>query len=122
MWCCVKEQVWVVLVLSQFSVFSAPYLQIEEMQAVQLVEDVMRQGSELAAVHVEALELLKPTESSSFQPVKVGVVPQVQLLQVPELTESPCLNPGDVVGEKPQNLQGTIPRNLNSELFYWEQN
>ena len=35
-----------------------PYLQIEELQAVELVEYVVGQGSEPAAVHVEALELL----------------------------------------------------------------
>lgn len=35
-----------------------PYLQIEELQAVQFVEDVMGQCSEPAAVHVEALEFL----------------------------------------------------------------
>lgn len=64
----------------------------------------MGQGSEPAAVHVEALELLQATEGSSFQPVEAGVVPQVQLLQVPQLTEGPCLNPRDVVGEQPQNL------------------
>lgn len=34
------------------------YLQVEELQAVKLVEDVMGQGSEPTAVHVEALELL----------------------------------------------------------------
>lgn len=86
------------------------YLQIEELQAVELVEDVMGQGSEAAAVHVEALELLKSAESSPLQPVKVRIVPQVQLLQVPHLTEGPCLNPRDVVGEQPQNLRtnGTV--------------
>ena len=35
-----------------------PYLKIEEVQAVKLVKDVMGQGIEPAAVHVEALELL----------------------------------------------------------------
>lgn len=64
----------------------------------------MGQGSELAAVHVEALELLEAAEGSPLQPVEVRVVPQVQLLQVPQLTEGPCFNPRDVVGEKPQNL------------------
>jgi len=39
------------------------------------VEDVMGQGSEPAAVHVEALEFLKATESSPFQPVEIRVVP-----------------------------------------------
>lgn len=64
----------------------------------------MGQGSETAAVHVEALELLESAESAPLQPVEVCVVPQVQLLQVPHLTEGPCLNPRDVVGEQPQNL------------------
>lgn len=66
----------------------------------------MGQGSEPAAVHVEALELLKATEGSPLQPVEVRVIPQVQLLQVPQLTEGPCLNPRDVVGKQPQNLKG----------------
>lgn len=65
----------------------------------------MGQSSEPAAVHVEALELLKSTEGSPLQPVEVRVVPQIQLLQVPQLTEGPCLNPCDVVGEQPQNLR-----------------
>lgn len=68
----------------------------------------MGQGSEPAAVHVEALELLKSAESSPLKPVKAGVVSQIQLLQVPQLTESTCLNPCDVVGEQPQNLQENI--------------
>lgn len=83
---------------------SSPYLQIEELQAVKLVEDVMGQGIEPAAVHVEALELLEAAEGSPLQPVEIGVVPQVQLLQIPQLTEGPCLNPRDIVGEQPQNL------------------
>lgn len=37
--------------------YACPYLQIEELQAVKLVENVMGQGREPAAVHVEALEL-----------------------------------------------------------------
>lgn len=86
-------------------ILARPYLQIEEVQAVELVEDVMGQGSEPAAVHVEALELLESAESSPLQPVEVRIVPQVQLLQVPHLTEGPCLNPRDVVGEQPQNLR-----------------
>lgn len=86
--------------------FQRPYLQIKELQTVKLVEDVMGQGSEPAAVHVEALELLKATEGSPLQPVEVRVIPQVQLLQVPQLTKGPCLNPRDVVGKQPQNLRG----------------
>lgn len=91
--------------------YAAPYLQIEEVQAVKLVEDVMGQGREPAAVHVEALELLKATESSPLQPVKVRVVSEVQLFQIPQLTEGPCLNPRDVVGEQPQNLIGETTKN-----------
>lgn len=64
----------------------------------------MWQGREPAAVHVEALELLEAAEGSPLQPAEVGVVSQVQLLQVPQLTEGPCLDPRDVVGEQPQNL------------------
>lgn len=81
------------------------YLQVEELQAVEFVEDVMWQGSEPAAVHVEALEFLKSAESSALQPVEVRIVPKVQLLQVPHLTEGACLNPRDVVREQPQNLK-----------------
>lgn len=57
-----------------------PYLQVEELQAVQLVEQVVGQGGELAAVHVETLEFLQAPEGASFQPAQVRVVPQVQLL------------------------------------------
>lgn len=47
------------LCVSHLNVFYAsPYLQIKELQAVELVEDVMGQSREPAAVHVEALELL----------------------------------------------------------------
>lgn len=93
--------------------FERPYLQVKKLQAVQLVKDVMGQGSEPTAVHVEALEFLKPTEGSPFQSVKVRVVPEVQLLQVPQLTEGPCLNPCDVVGEQPQNLD-EVKRKIDS--------
>lgn len=58
----------------------------------------------MAAVHVEALELLQATKGAPFQPVEARVVPQVQLLQIPQLAEGPCLNPCDVVGKQPQNL------------------
>lgn len=84
--------------------FYAPYLQIEELQAVKLVENVVWQGSEPAAVHVEALELLEAAEGSPLQSAEVGIVSQIQLLQVPQLAEGPCLNPRDVVGKQPQNL------------------
>lgn len=54
---CDAVHVWVAAWLSIMSL-QRPYLQIEEMQAVQFVEDVMGQCSEPAAVHVEALEFL----------------------------------------------------------------
>lgn len=82
----------------------SPYLQIEELQAVEFVEDVMRQGRETTAVHMEALELLKSAEGSPLQPAQSRIVTQIQLLQVPQLTEGPSLNPRNVVGEQPQNL------------------
>lgn len=84
--------------------YAAPYLQIEELQAVKLVENVVWQGSQPAAMHVEALELLEAAEGSTLQSAEIGVVAQVQLLQVPQLAEGPCLDPRDVVGKQPQNL------------------
>lgn len=84
--------------------FAFPYLQIEELQAVQFVEDVMGQGRETTAVHMEALEFLESAEGSPLQPAEAWIVAQIQLLQIPQLTEGPCLDPRDVVGEKPQNL------------------
>lgn len=83
---------------------AAPYLQIEELQAVEFVEDVMRQGRETTAVHMEALELLESAEGSPLQPAEARIVTQIQLLQIPQLTEGPCLDPRNVVGEQPQNL------------------
>ena len=80
------------------------YLQIEELQAVEFVEDVVGQGLQPAAVHVQALELLQAPEGSSLQPMEARVVSQVQLLQVPHLAEGPPLDPGQVVGEEPQDL------------------
>lgn len=41
-------------------------LQIKVLQAVELVEDVMGEGGQTAAVHVKALQLLQPTESSTL--------------------------------------------------------
>lgn len=64
----------------------------------------MGQGRETAAVHVEALEFLESAEGSPLQPAEAWIVTQIQLLQIPQLTEGPCLDPRDVVGEKPQNL------------------
>lgn len=84
--------------------FAFPHLQIEEVQAVQFVEDVMGQGRQTTAVHMEALEFLESAEGSPLQPAEAWIVTQIQLLQIPQLTEGPCLNPCDVVGEKPQNL------------------
>lgn len=80
------------------------HLQIEELQAVQFVEDVVGQGGETTAVHMEALEFLESAEGSPLQPAEAWIVTQIQLLQIPQLTEGPCLDPRDVVGEKPQNL------------------
>lgn len=82
----------------------SPHLQIEELQAIEFVEDVMRQGRETTAVHMEALELLKSAEGSTLQPAEARIVTQIQLLQIPQLTEGPCLDPRNVVGEQPQNL------------------
>lgn len=93
-------------------VFACPYLQIEELQAIQFVEDVMGQGRETTAVHMEALEFLKSAEGSPLQPAEAWIVTQIQLLQIPQLTEGPCLNPCDVVGEKPQNL-------MQERVFYY---
>lgn len=83
---------------------ASTYLQIEEVQAVEFVEDVMGQGRETTAVHMEALELLKSAEGSPFQPAETRIVTEIQLLQIPQLTEGPCLDPRNVVGEQPQNL------------------
>ena len=73
------------------------YLQVEKLQAVQLVEEVMGESSQLAAVHVQALQLLQAPEGSTFQVSQRGVIAQIQLLQHPEVTEGPGLNPCDVV-------------------------
>ncbi len=79
-------------------------LQVEEIQAVELVEDVMGKGGQPAAVHVEALELLQAAESSTLKALQVRVVTQIELLQITHLAECTTLNPGNVVGEEPQNL------------------
>lgn len=49
--------------------------------------------------------------------MEVGVVPEVQLLQVPQLTEGPSFNPRDVVGEQPQNLIQRKIQRLNGDYF-----
>ena len=73
------------------------YLQIEKLQTVQFVEEIMRESSQLAAVHVQALQLLQTPEGSTFQVPQWGVIAQIQLFQHPEVTEGPGLNPCDVV-------------------------
>lgn len=45
------------------------YLQVEELQAVQLVEEVMGESGQLAAMHVQALQLLQAPERTTFQPL-----------------------------------------------------
>ena len=80
------------------------YLQVEELQAVQLEEEVVGERGQLAAVHVQALQLLQTPEGASLQDPQGGVVPQVQLLQHAEVTEGPRLDPGDVVSVQPQHL------------------
>lgn len=75
----------------------------------------MGQGRETTAVHMEALELLKSAEGSPLQPAEARIVTQIQLLQIPQLTEGPRLNPRDVVGEQPQNL-------MQENVFYFRCN
>lgn len=65
----------------------------------------MGEGSQTTAVHVEALQLLQATESSSLQTVQMRIITQIQLLQITHLTESTSLNPSNIVGEEPQNLK-----------------
>lgn len=72
------------------------YLQVEELQAIQLVEEVMGESSQLAAMHVQALQLFQTPEGSTFQQMK-GVITQIELLQYPQVTESSGLDPCDVV-------------------------
>lgn len=43
------------------------YLQVEELQAIQLVEEVMGESSQLAPMHVQALQLFQAPEGSTFQ-------------------------------------------------------
>lgn len=72
------------------------YLQVEELQAVQLVEEVMGESGQLAAMHVQALQLLQAPEGSTFQALQ-WVITQIELLQHPEVTEGSGLDPCDVV-------------------------
>lgn len=81
----------------------APHLQVEELQAVQLVEEVMGESSQLAMMHVQALQLLQTPEGSTFQSLQ-RVVTQVELLQHPEVTEGSSLDPCDVVAIQPEHL------------------
>lgn len=83
---------------------AALYLQVEELQAVQLVEEVMGESGQLAAMHVQALQLLQAPEGSTFQALQ-RVVAEIELLQHPEVTERPALNPCDVVAVKPKHLK-----------------
>lgn len=73
------------------------YLQVEKLQAVQFVEEIMGESSQLAAVHVQALQLLQTSEGSTLQVPKWGVITQIQLFQHPKVTEGPGLNPRNVV-------------------------
>lgn len=43
------------------------YLQIEKLQAVQLVEEIMGESGQLATMHMQALQLLQAPEGSTFQ-------------------------------------------------------
>lgn len=81
------------------------YLQVEELQAVQLVEEVVGESGQLAAMHVQALQLLQAPERPAFQPLQ-WVITQIKLLQHPEVTEGSTLDPGDVVAIQPKHLHG----------------
>lgn len=72
------------------------YLQVEELQAVELVEEVMGESCQLAAMHVQALQLLQAPERTTFQELQ-RIVTQIELLQHPEVTEGSRFNPCDVV-------------------------
>lgn len=63
----------------------------------------MGESRQLAAMHVQALQLLQAPERSTFQ-VLQRVVTQVQLLQHPEVTEGSGFNPCDVVAIQPKHL------------------
>lgn len=86
------------------------FLQVQELQAVQLVEDVMGKSRQPAPVHVQALQLLQASEGTPFKTSQVMVVAQVKLFQITHLTEGTRLNPGDVVGEKPEDLERIMER------------
>lgn len=72
------------------------YLQVEKLQAVQFVEEVVGESSQLAAMHVQALQLLQTPECTTFQALQ-WIIAQIELLQHPQITEGSCLDPRDVV-------------------------
>lgn len=82
---------------ANFFKYMSRYLQVEKLQAVQLVEEVMGESGQLAAVHVQALQLLQSSESSTFQTPQQWIITQIQLLQNPEVTEGPGFDPCDIV-------------------------
>lgn len=73
------------------------YLQVEKLETVQFVEDIMGESSQLAAMHVQALQLLQAPECSTFQVSQRRVIAQIQLLQHSEVAKGSSLNPCDVV-------------------------
>ncbi len=79
-------------------------LQVEEISGCRACGRCHGEGRPAAAVHVEALELLQAAESSTLKALQVRVVTQIELLQITHLAECTALNPGNVVGEEPQNL------------------
>lgn len=80
------------------------YLQVEELQTVQFVEEIMGESCQLAAMHVQALQLLQAPEGSTFQVSQRGVITQIQFFQHPEVAKGPSLDPCDVVAIQPKNL------------------
>lgn len=79
------------------------YLQVKELQTVQLVEEVVGESGQLAAMHVQALQLLQAPECPTFQSLQ-WVIAQIELLQHPEVTEGSTLDPCDVVAIQPKHL------------------
>lgn len=53
------------------------YLQVQKLQAIQFVEDVMGESCQLAAVHVQALQLLQAPKCSTFQVPQRRIVTQI---------------------------------------------
>lgn len=79
------------------------YLQVEELQAVQLVEEVVGESGQLAVMHMQALQLLQAPECPAFQSLQ-RVIAQIKLLQHPEVTEGSALDPCDVIAVQPKHL------------------